>query len=73
MHTDVKPRDGEPPSRIDWEAGVYYELELQLDITTSDAQGIAMIHDGAMDAAFEEGLSPADTARKIGTLAIEAV
>lgn len=51
--------------RSEWYAEVVYELELLLDCTTSDAQGILDCQDFYMAQAWALGLDPRQTARYI--------
>lgn len=53
--------------RADWDADVIYHVEMRLDVSTSDAQGIVALHLPLSDRAFEDGLAPEAAAALIAT------
>lgn len=60
----IVPRSAD---RATWDAEVIYHVEMRLDASTSDAQGIVALHLPLSDRAFEEGLAPEAAAALIAT------
>lgn len=51
--------------KIEWEQEVCFQLEEQGEMTTSDAQGIMMIHEDRIETMFIDGVSAFNAASEI--------
>ena len=59
--------------RIKWEGDVIFELEVQLEITTSDAQGLLMAHTKELNECWASGISAKGTAEVIDKASLASV
>lgn len=66
-NTKAAARTLTPQDRIDWENKVYEAMSDLMDVTQSDAQGIAEAASDALERAWEQGATPHATAEMIDT------
>lgn len=61
----LKPLTPLTPQRAEWESLTCHELELLLGCTTSDAQSIMEVQHETVDAAYMQGMNPAEASASI--------